>query len=174
MDVNDLIDKYLKQKNYNLILSNSINTRIALSEIYENLIIENFIKEGFYILKNVFLYEYQKKLLFFISESDSNLSVCKLTKEKFLQNGYEIIEFIIDNSNNFKILQSNNIKTQYISFDTFLQLFASYIKTSVEELDNFILNNISDCNNILNNINSYDDNYIFNGTNENKRIEIIK
>lgn len=92
MDVNDLIDKYLKQKNYNLILSNSINTRIALSEIYENLMIENFIKEGFYILKNVFLYEYQKKLLFFINESDSNLSVCKLTKEKFLQNGYEIIE----------------------------------------------------------------------------------
>lgn len=43
MDVNDLIDKYLKQKNYNLILSNSINTRIALSEIYENLMIENFI-----------------------------------------------------------------------------------------------------------------------------------
>ena len=96
MNVNDLINKYLKQNNYNLILSNSINTRIALSEVYENLMIENFIKEGFYILKNVFLYEYQKKLLFFISESDSNLYVCKLTKEKFLQNGYEVIEFIID------------------------------------------------------------------------------
>lgn len=172
MNVNDLINKYLKQNNYNLILSNSINTRIALSEVYENLMIENFIKEGFYILKNVFLYEYQKKLLFFISESDSNLYVCKLTKEKFLQNGYEVIEFIIDDFNNFKILQSNNIKTQYISFDTFLKLFSSYIKTSVDELDNFILNNINACNNILNNINSYDDDYIFNGNNENKIKEL--
>lgn len=169
MNINDLVDKWLKH-NYNLCYSNSINVRIELGQIYENFVIEKFQNEGFHVLKNTFLYESKKLILMFLEEEDINSNVYDLTKEKFIQNGYEIIEFIVNKPNDFSILQSNNLGSKTISLEEFINL--SYFNINIQEIGYFMLNNILACNNVLNNIDNYEENYIYNGEKENKIKEL--